>query len=439
MAIIVKNVNIKPRVTQTVVDRSYEVPILASGKVDLGKDYLDLGCQGDHNITKIEFDVSKLNCANTLANYNPVLVFSGKNENGIVENIPCPGVNNAESKTTTFYIPEKVTTSYKDYSIVYTLREINETSGNVTNDITNNTVQGDIDEKEVFVSNIFTGTVRSSIYADLKEVITVKQNGEVMDFSTKLLPKLVEKRTEQINTNAGIYKKKIALTWPDGQGNILINNKEQDAISDEDEDKILGNKYDVFMTYITIDHPFYHEQSTGIKDNEIFVIFISDDKDSENYAVITTAVISEGLAAVWVPAEVTVSDRKKWKVGFVGLKEDTSENGYFSVSYSPAADFIVNQNFLVRKSTTEDDIKGQSAEVSLMTSDGELQATENNSVYTLTVYDARNTTYPLDMSGEDVKTRLHKVDILDTLIAGSETTGSIQNRISIESEFLKLI
>ena len=65
-----------------------------------------------------------------------------------------------------------------------------------------------------------------------------------------------------------------------------------------------------------------------------------------------------------------------------------------------------------------------------MTSDGELQATENNSVYTLTVYDARNTTYPLDMSGEDVKTRLHKVDILDTLIAGSETTGSIQNRIS---------
>ena len=140
MAIIVKNVNIKPRVTQTVVDRSYEVPILASGKVDLGKDYLDLGCQGDHNITKIEFDVSKLNCANTLANYNPVLVFSGKNENGIVENIPCPGVNNAESKTTTFYIPEKVTTSYKDYSIVYTLREINETSGNVTNDITNNTV-----------------------------------------------------------------------------------------------------------------------------------------------------------------------------------------------------------------------------------------------------------------------------------------------------------
>lgn len=43
------------------------------------------------------------------------------------------------------------------------------------------------------------------------------------------------------------------------------------------------------MTYITIDHPFYHEQSTGNKDNEIFVIFISNDKDKINYAVITTA------------------------------------------------------------------------------------------------------------------------------------------------------
>ena len=68
-----------------------------------------------------------------------------------------------------------------------------------------------------------------------------------------------------------------------------------------------------------------------------------------------------------------------------------------------------------------------------MTSDGEkLQAQENDSVYTLTVYDARNTTYPLGMSGEDVKQRLKKVDLLDTLNADSTTHGSIQNSISIE-------
>ena len=49
-----------------------------------------------------------------------------------------------------------------------------------------------------------------------------------------------------------------------------------------------------------------------------------------------------------------------------------------------------------------------------MTSDGEkLQGEENGSVYTLTVYDARNTTFPLGMSGEDVKTKLNKVDDLD--------------------------
>lgn len=433
MAIIVKNINITPKSTEPVIDRSYQISIDKFGNVNGN---LDLGCQGDHNITKLEFDVKDLNCSNFLDDYTSVLVFSRKNEDGTIKNISCIGTNIVSSKTSTFYIPEEVTDVGGEYSIVYTLKENVETGGNVTKDITNNTIGGDIDEKEVFVSNIFTGTVRSSIYADLKEVITVKQNGEVMDFSTKLLPKLVEKRTEPINTNAGIYKKKIALTWPDGQGNILINNKEQNAISDEDEDKILGNKYDVFMTYITIDHPFYHEQSeANKKDNEIFVIFISDDKDGEDYAVITTAVISEGLAAVWVPAEVTVSDRKKWKVGFVGLKEDTSENGYFSVSYSPAADFIVNQNFLVRKSTTEDDIKGQSAEVSLMTSDGEkLQATENNSVYTLTVYDARNTTYPLDMSGEDVKRRLERVDVLDNAItelnSEASTPNSIQGKLS---------
>ena len=68
-----------------------------------------------------------------------------------------------------------------------------------------------------------------------------------------------------------------------------------------------------------------------------------------------------------------------------------------------------------------------------MTSDGEkLQGEKNGSVYTLTVYDARNTTYPLGMSGEDVKNRLKKVDLLDTLNADSTTHGSIQNSISIE-------
>ena len=46
-----------------------------------------------------------------------------------------------------------------------------------------------------------------------------------------------------------------------------------------------------------------------------------------------------------------------------------------------------------------------------MSDDGELQAEENGSVYTLTVYDARNTTYPLGMSGQDVKDRLNKVNV----------------------------
>lgn len=318
MAIIVKNVKITPTNNKPVVERSYQIPILASGEVDLGEDYLDLGCQGDHNITKLEFDVSKLNSVdlvgnnNLLANYIPVLVFSGKNKNGDLTNISCTGVNNDTSKTSTFYIPEDVTTMSQDYSIVYTLQEVNEDNGNVNID---NVTEGNIKQKEVFVSNTFTGKVRSSIYADLDAAITVKdKDGQIVEFTTGLLPRLVEKRTEEISTSAGIYKKRIALTWPDGKGNILINNKEQDALSDED--KILGNKYDVFMTYITIDHPFYHEQSTGSKDNEIFVIFISDDKDGEDYAVITTAVISyidnsNGLAAVWVPSEVTVSDRKK--------------------------------------------------------------------------------------------------------------------------------
>lgn len=189
------------------------------------------------------------------------------------------------------------------------------------------------------------------------------------------------------------------------------------------------------MTYITIDHPFYHEQSTNNKDNEIFVVFVSNDKDKVNYAVITTAVISEGLAAVWVPAEVTVSDRENWKVGFVGLQEDYSTGGYSSASYSPAADFILNQNFLTR-TTEDDDIDlEQAAEVALMSFDGELQtAEEDGTVYTTTVYSARNTTYSLGMSGDDVKSRLVKVNELDsdmtTLKGNSSTPGSIQNSIS---------
>ena len=428
MAIIVRNVQVIPSATQTVVDRSHLVSVDEFGNVASG---LDLGCQGDHKITKIEFNVSALRNINSLNNYNPVLVFSRQKEDKTIENISCPGVNNIDSKTSIFYIPEEVTKVAGEYSIVYTLRERKESSGNV-NEITDTTVEGDIDEKEVFISNVFTGIVRTSIYADLVAGIKVKnENGEKVDFTTDLLPKLVEKRIESIKTTEGIYKKKIELTWPSGEGEkITINGN----YSSENKPS-LGNKYDVFMTYITIDHPFYHEQSTGNKDNEIFVIFVSNDKDKINYAVITTAVISEGLAAVWIPAEVTVSDRENWKVGFVGLQEDNSTGGYSSASYSPAADFILNQNFLTR-TTEDDDIDiEQAAEVALMSFDGELQtAEEDGTVYTTTVYSARNTTYSLGMSGDDVKTRLVKVNELDSdmkrLNGGSSTPGSIQNSIS---------
>ena len=316
MAIIVRNIKIMPTNDKPVVERSYQIPILASGTVDLGEDYLDLGCQGDHNITKLEFDISKLNSVdldenyNLLSKYTPVLVFSGKDKNGDLKNISCSGVNNDTYKTSTFYIPEDVTTMSKDYSIVYTLQEINEDYGNVDID---NVTEGNIKQKEVFVSNEFKGKVRPSIYADLDAAITVKdKDGQIVKFTTGLLPKLVEKRTEPIKTTDGIYKKKIALTWPDGKRDSITINGE-DSLENKPS---LGNKYDVFMTYITIDHPFYHEQSSDEeKDNEIFVIFVSDDKDGEDYAVITTAVISDinnskGLAAVWVPAEVTVSDRE---------------------------------------------------------------------------------------------------------------------------------
>ena len=208
MAIIVKNVKITPTPTQPVVDRSYEVSVDEFGNVDVGSG-LDLGCQGDHNITKLEFDISKLNSVdldenyNLLSKYTPVLVFSGKDKNGDLKNISCSGVNNDTFKTSTFYIPEDVTTMSKDYSIVYTLQEINEDYGNVN---INNVTEGNIKQKEVFVSNEFKGKVRPSIYADLDAAITVKdKDGQIVKFTTGLLPKLVEKRTEPIKTTDGIY------------------------------------------------------------------------------------------------------------------------------------------------------------------------------------------------------------------------------------------
>ena len=294
MAIIVKNVKITPSPTQTVVDRSYLVSVDQFGNVDVGSG-LDLGCQGDHNITKLEFDVKNLNCASELAEYNPVLVFSRKNEDGTITNIPCSGTNNVDSRISTFYIPENVTTLAGDYSIIYTLREKDESFGNVNiPDVT----EGNIKEKEVFVSNIFTGKVRSSIYADLVKVIKVtNENEEKVPFTTDLLQKLFNKRTEDIKTKDGIYKKKIALTWPEGKDE-KITIKSDDLLDSSESEPSLGNRYDVFMTYITIDHPFYHEESTDGKGNEIFVIFISNDDSKVNYAVITMATIYDSLAAV---------------------------------------------------------------------------------------------------------------------------------------------
>ena len=88
------------------------------------------------------------------------------------------------------------------------------------------------------------------------------------------------------------------------------------------------------------------------------------------------------------------------------------------------------------RTTADDDIDlEQAAEVALMSFDGELQtAEEDGTVYTTTVYSARNTTYSLGMSGDDVKSRLTKVNTLDsdmtTLKGNSTTPGSIQNSIS---------
>lgn len=70
-----------------------------------------------------------------------------------------------------------------------------------------------------------------------------------------------------------------------------------------------------------------------------------------------------------------------------------------------------------------------------MSLDGELQTEEEDgSVYTTTVYDVRNTTYSLGMTGDQVKTKLNKVDVLDaamsTLQGDSTTTGSVQNIIA---------
>ncbi len=314
MAIIVKNINITPRLTEPVVDRSYEISVDEFGKVDVGKNGLDLGCQGDHNITKLEFNVKDLKCASELSKYNPVLVFSRKNEDGTITNISCSGTNSVDSPISTFYIPEAVTTEADDYSIVYTLREKDESYGNVN---ISNVTEGNIKEKEVFVSDIFTGKVRSSIYADLVEVIKVEnENKEKVPFTTDLLLKLFNKRTEDIKTTDGIYKKKIALTWPEGKDE-KITIKSDDSLDLSESEPSLGNRYDVFMTYMTIDHPFYHEESSkDNKGNEIFVVFISNDSGKVNFAVITMATITttdtgEKLAAVWIPAEVTISDREK--------------------------------------------------------------------------------------------------------------------------------
>ena len=435
MAIIVKNINITPRLTEPVVDRSYEISVDEFGKVDVGKNGLDLGCQGDHNITKLEFNVKDLKCASELSKYNPVLVFSRKNEDGTITNISCSGTNSVDSPISTFYIPEAVTTEADDYSIVYTLREKDESYGNVN---ISNVTEGNIKEKEVFVSDIFTGKVRSSIYADLVEVIKVEnENKEKVPFTTDLLLKLFNKRTEDIKTTDGIYKKKIALTWPEGKDE-KITIKSDDSLDLSESEPSLGNRYDVFMTYMTIDHPFYHEESSkDNKGNEIFVVFISNDSGKVNFAVITMATITttdtgEKLAAVWIPAEVTISDREKWKVGFVGLRENekTGENEktYLHASYSPAANFILNQNFLARD--PKDDLdKSQSAEVALMSLNGELQTQENN---TITVYDARNTAYSLGMTGKDVQDRLNKVNELaadiDELQGDSAT--SIQGKLT---------
>ena len=275
--------------------RVIDLSIDGAGAVTLnGKkpDVLDLGNVGDDWATVLRFNVNVNDSpsASLLQNYHGFLYgrYSYDGKNWI--NLSQPLIS---SYSNVFYIPyDGVTDGDCQYEFVYVLKE--NKIGNID------------DEEEIFVSEVFKGLVKPSLYYHLLN------NSEIID----PIP----------STTTSLLKRSVVIKINDTTKNVVIDASGKDNLGYECDRYVNRIVVDGFESGVERGVYFYKPENIETNEKEVSILAIADED-------------SKGVYRVWIPPQVT-NNAGEYQMMVVAYDDNGAE------FYSDTFKMKVIENFL---------------------------------------------------------------------------------------------
>ena len=320
---------------------------------------LNLGFQGDNNVTVINIDTSKLNWGslngvNLRDAYKPILIFRNLSNNE---------TTSIEFEGNYFQVPQAITKNAVSYEIIYTLQELTEDSyqGNVGED-------SDEGRKEVFISQVFKGTVHPSIYG---------LDREWDEPDSDLTSELIKSKDYE-----ALYKPEVSIQWVGKNGLSAATTK-------------IGNQFDSLIT------PLCFNGLPEVDWNTKWTVYFWGGDYSNKYVFNNI----NQLDTIWVPSEVT-KVAQTWNMA---IKAEFSSGQKL---YSNTITLQVAGNFLTSTDLNEDDV--QNIAQPLYDENGDLMTLSDEDGNPITTYvetlEASGQSYTLGFSGTEVNELLGWVD-----------------------------
>lgn len=261
------NIDVKSMINVGVL-RTHKIIVNANGRI--GKNNIDLGRQGDHNVTALVFNLDKLEENINLNEYNASCIFYN-------EDYPRDNTNpiTVDFDGHLLLIPNEITKRAGRYRIIFALQEIKEDTDDIE--------VGNIEFRETFVSSEFTGIVMNSCYEKLKngfdELTPSLDSLEIVNTSqfSVIKPKILIRGTKTISTNKKSFGNKLDsyVTYIDPTG-ITVNTESKAAISECYMLVVKNEDYDnIQKYYLSTENKYWIPKAWTEEQNSYELIFVA--------------------------------------------------------------------------------------------------------------------------------------------------------------------
>lgn len=274
---------------------------------------LNLGFQGDKNVTVINIDTSNLNwgnlseqSANLKDAYQPILIFKNLEDNT---------TTSIEFEGNYFSVPYNITQKATSYDIIYTLQE------RISTEEINTNYKGNVGDdssstfREIFISQVFKGVVHPSVESSTAAIDNWE---DISNTSSLLLSSQYE----------ALHKPEVYITWNGKTGFSISSNN-------------IGNQFDSLVTPLC-----FEELPIDAFVNSTDEIEICFWNNTKAYKA-TFNTINKPLK-IWTPKEIT-SQAQTWNVGLILTLNSSSQK-----LASNIFNFVVQGNFLSSDDLDED-------------------------------------------------------------------------------------